>query len=96
MGISADIEELKKLVREKGMDPEEFFPSCRGCGYCCWEATCSLGVQLHGSQHPCPSLLWNGKRYVCELAAEFKDHLHIGCGCPSTLNDWRKDVKKRF
>ena len=92
----ADISELRDMLRKEGKNPEEFFPSCRGCGYCCHEATCSLGVNLFGSTHPCPALFWNGEMYRCRLAGNFKDALYIESGCCSPLNSWRKEVKERW
>lgn len=95
------IVELRNLLIKSGDDPEEFFPSCRGCGYCCHEATCSLGVSLFGSAYPCPALFWNGEMYQCKVLSswhseDFADRLYIGSGCCSPLNSWRKEVKERW
>lgn len=91
-----NITKVKNMLKKEGIDPEEFFPSCRGCGYCCYEATCSLGVNLFGTTHPCPALIWDGEKYRCKLANDFEDALYIGSGCCSSLNSWRKEVKERW
>jgi hypothetical protein len=88
-----DIIELRDMLRKEGKNPEEFFPSCRGCGYCCHQATCSLGVSLFGAIHPCPALIWDGEKYRCKLANDFEDALYIGSGCCSPLNSWRKEKR---
>lgn len=89
------INQIRNLLCKEGKDPEEFFPTCVGCGYCCLQATCSLGVEVYGTTYPCPALLWKGKQYRCKLANEYEDILYIGSGCCSPLNSWRKDVKER-
>ena len=89
------INKIRDLLCKEGTNPEEFFPRCLGCGYCCIEATCSLGVSIFGTKHPCPSLFWSGEKYRCELASSHEDVLYIGSGCCSPLNSWRKDVKER-
>jgi hypothetical protein len=43
----------------------------------------------------CKFLYWDQTRYKCRLAKTFGNLLHIGEGCPSSLNSWRKDVKER-
>lgn len=78
---------------------------CVGCGYCCMEATCTAGLAANSDRtyttSRCPSLQWNGKRYVCELMMDtkygemYREKLYAGAGCCSGLNSWRKDVKKR-
>lgn len=88
--------ELRDMLKKEGKNPEEFFPSCRGCGFCCHEATCSLGVSLFGTTHPCPALFWNGEMYRCRLADDFGDTLYTGSGCCSPLNSWRKEVRERW
>lgn len=89
------INEIRNLLSKGGKDPEESFPKCMGCGYCCLQATCSLGVSIFGIKHPCPSLFWNGEKYRCELVNNHEDTLYIGSGCCSPLNSWRKDIKER-
>lgn len=86
---------LRELLRKEGMDPEDYFPDCIGCGYCCIQSTCLLGVEVFGGKYPCPALFWNGKQYRCKLANGCEEILYIGSGCCSPLNSWRKDVKER-
>jgi hypothetical protein len=90
-----NIQAVRDILTRDGQDPEEFFPSCVGCSYCCRQATCLLGVKLFGAQYPCPALFWNGGKYRCKLAENFKEDLYIGCGCSSSLNSWRKEVRER-
>lgn len=90
-----NIQSVREMLIQDGIDPERFFPFCVGCGYCCLQATCLLGVYFFGKQYPCPALHWDGKRYRCQLAEEYKDDLYIGSGCSSPLNEWRKDVRQR-
>jgi len=75
------------------------FPECVGCGYCCIKIWCILAQvtysETHSMSERCPALLWNGERYVCDLADEYGDFLYIDCGCTSSLNSWRQDVKER-
>ena len=72
-----------------------YFPACVGCGYCCIKCQCCVSTLLYGLRHPCPALEWNGERYICKHAEEYKESLWIGEGCPSSLNSWRLDVKRR-
>ena len=92
-----NIQAVKELLRRDGEDPEKFFPSCVGCGYCCKQATCSLGVKLHGAKYPCPELRWIGEQYRCALVEQGQeaiiDALYIGSGCCSLLNSWRKEKR---
>jgi hypothetical protein len=74
---------LRELLQKEGMDPEDYFPECVGCGYCCMQSTCLLGVELFSGKYP------------CKLADGCEDVLYIGSGCCSPLNSWRKDVKER-
>ena len=85
------------------MEEELYVRKCIGCGYCCLKAVCLLG-QAHGNvTHPdqrCPYLQWTNHdaRYICMLYKknpQFKDRLHIGAGCCSPLNTYRKEVKER-
>jgi len=82
--------------------PEE----CVGCGYCCIQRPCACGKSAHPEAiargEICPSLHWNGERYMCKLmmlqgdGGEFyKWQLHAGQGCLNFLNPWRKDVRER-
>ncbi len=92
-----NIQSVREMLKQDGIDPERFFPSCVGCGYCCLQATCMAGLSFYGSKnaYPCPGLKWNADRYACKLADFFPDELYIGSGCCSPMNDWRKEVKKR-
>ena len=69
---------------------------CVKCGYCC-TVSCSLGIRLLDTNvdNNCKALYWDGKRYRCFLAEDFKEELSIGEGCCSPLNSWRKEVKQR-
>jgi len=69
---------------------------CVGCGYCCLAARCLLSLLTFGyADRRCRALEWNGTRYVCLLAKDYGDLLYIGAGCGSSLNSWRKDVRRR-
>lgn len=72
---------------------------CVGCGYCCMKAMCSVGVREHGGDEGrCPYLVWENDRYWCYLVLTEKvswKELFIECGCSSSLNNWRYDVKFR-
>ena len=76
-------------------------PPCIGSGYCCKQALCVLGVEVHGSiPGPCPSLALKDNRYWCgeilnadeERKAWLKKNLYIGEGCCSTLNSDRREM----
>jgi hypothetical protein len=49
--------------------------------------------------NPCPSLTWDGDRYVCFLyrddPARYELFLEIGAGCCFPMNPWRESVKER-
>jgi len=90
-----NIQSIRHILTQGGIDPEKYFPSCVGCGHCCLEATCLLGVYFFDRLYPCPALIWDGKRYRCQLAEQYGERLYIGSGCCSPLNAWRKEVKKR-
>jgi len=92
-----DVKAVCDLLKREGLDPEQYFPSCVGCGYCCLQATCMVGMSFYGykNAYPCPGLTWNVNRYICKLADLFKDELYIGSGCCSPKNEWRKKVSKR-
>ena len=99
MRIKSTVESInstRNLLIQEGIDPERYFPSCVGCGYCCLQAKCLLGVYLFDTQYPCPALKWDGERYRCQLAEEYGDDLYIGSGCCEPKNKWRKEVKKRW
>ena len=72
---------------------------CVGCGFCCRKARCYLGTKQHGSGDNCPSLVWNGERWRCQLVLDnegLKNNptisfdLHIGAGCCCSLNTDRR------
>ena len=76
------------------------FPKCVGCGYCCLTVMCWIGMLEYGLQKKCPALTWSNTdcRYYCQLATddpEIAIKLHVGEGCASSLNTWRKGVKQR-
>ena len=78
------------------MDYSDFdLPKCVGCGYCCISVPCFLSAKLYGSVDRCPALKWNGSRYICLLAPVYGDQFFVGLGCPSSLNTWRQNVRKR-
>jgi hypothetical protein len=79
---------------------------CIGCGYCCIQHPCACGTAAYPEEiargDMCPSLRWNGERYICELMKRpgsegdfYKWQLHAGLGCRNFLNPWRKDVRER-
>ena len=90
-----NIQAVKNSLVLEGIDPEKYFPSCVGCGHCCIESTCVLGIDLFGRHYPCLALHWDGQRYRCRLAEDFPERLYIGVGCCSPLNSWRKEVRIR-
>ena len=69
--------------------PDKDIPiyDCVGCGYCCKHVQCIISVRIHGYQKVCPSLKWDGKRYRCDQAIEYKYTLGIGKGCCSPLHN---------
>lgn len=67
---------------------------CVGCGYCCILTPCVYSLAAYGKLD-CPALRWNGQRYVCDHAGDWRQELGIGAGCCSTLQTWRHDVRKR-
>lgn len=71
---------------------------CVGCGFCCKKAMCALGVEEYGEVvEECPYLYWHeeDKRYYCRIYDYDRWKVIFGFGCSSSLNTWRKDVKKR-
>jgi len=96
MTTAENIQSLRNSLVESGEDPEKFFPSCIGCGYCCLQSTCSLGIHLWGIEQPCFGLYWDGERYRCRLAIDFAEKLYIGCVCCSPKNHQRDIMKKSF
>ncbi|MGW8177947.1 MAG: hypothetical protein ACWGQW_04020 [bacterium] len=79
-------------------DGEKFSP-CVGCGYCCTKRVCTFGIP--DGRGICKFLYWNEDKqmYRCRLAESKRtiaNALYVGAGCPSSLNTWRRDVRKRF
>lgn len=84
------------------------FRPCVGCGYCCRKAFCPAAAERHGLPAlnkryreglGCPELLWDGKRYWCQLALEDeelgREQLYVGVGCCSPLNTDRKKIRDK-
>ena len=75
--------------------------TCIGCGYCCLKAKCIAGARLYGvSDNTCEALVFDEKdqRHKCKLVMfgnslsdHYKNELHIGEGCCSSMNTWRKE-----
>ncbi len=79
---------------------------CVGCGYCCIQHPCACGRAAHPDEiergQICPSLHWNGGRYVCSLMMRpggegqfYQWQMNAGLGCRNFLNPWRNDVRER-
>ena len=71
---------------------------CVGCGHCCKKAMCMLGVvELGRTELDCPYLYWHveDNRYYCRIYNRETWLVVFGEGCSSSLNSWRKDVKRR-
>lgn len=68
---------------------------CIGCGYCCTKAPCLLARRIHGAGvTECPELIWEQNRHWCRLPRvqpHYIYDLHIGAGCCSPLNSWRRE-----
>lgn len=64
---------------------------CNGCGFCCQQEVCELGILILGStQAPCPLLHYEGGRTWCgavmvnqPIQQKLMDALGIGKGCCS-------------
>lgn len=65
---------------------------------------CDASRRLYGSIKECPQLIWDDEnnRYQCGLmlipgliGEGYRQELYAGAGCCSSMNSWRKDVKKR-
>jgi len=67
---------------------------CVGCGYCCIMAPCVSSLHRWGVRD-CPALVWNGERYVCEMAGPWGKLLQIGEGCIGGPDSWRRNVRNR-
>ena len=92
---------MNEDIREKF---KEMFDQCVGCGHCCVEARCTASVRLYRSADICPLLIWDydDDRYYCDLmlipgnlGETYRKELYANIGCPSNLNSWRKNVKRR-
>jgi hypothetical protein len=75
------------------------YAPCVGCGYCCRKVRCYIGTLMHGPGNNCPSLVWSGERWRCQLVLDHEElktdprisyDLHIGEGCCSPLNTDRR------
>jgi hypothetical protein len=77
------------------MDKPKFGSPCNGCGYCCKEEVCSVGLEAFGEHEaPCVGLGFDstdGKHYCSLVAIERRsgmkpiiaECLAIGKGCDS-------------
>lgn len=78
---------------------------CVGCGYCCRQAQCMVGIRVYGAATPCPGLVrvqrplvQAGYQYRCKLVLDEQERgdekaalvLCIGEGCCSPLNSDRQ------
>lgn len=96
--MPARIVPMVKVVIEK----PPYGDPCNGCGYCCEEAVCAIGMVAGGPDTvaPCPFLLQQDGRNWCRLVlAEqflnqqglcepvFAKALGIGRGCDATKPD---------
>jgi hypothetical protein len=73
---------------------------CIGCGFCCTEIICRTAAMIYGHYtNPCPSLAWDGDRYICALYRSDPDRyeffLEIGGGCCFPMNPRREHVTKK-
>lgn len=80
---------------------------CIGCGYCCTKSPCGIFMMYNELLHVtsttrwrgCPLLQWDGARHWCGLMLskegeerkKLMDLEHVGKGCCSSLNSWRKE-----
>lgn len=75
-----------------------FKKPCIGCGRCCKEEVCEIGVRLFETEQlPCPALVYEDNRYWCGVVRHadifeidglqgfLKLALGIGVGCDSSL-----------
>lgn len=71
-----------------------FGAACNGCGHCCAEQVCGMGLEAFGDsvEAPCPALRFDGSRNWCAVieqaermnvafAADLKWRLGVGAGC---------------
>lgn len=68
---------------------------CVGCGYCCRESQCMIGIVCYGLKDVCPALYYDQHKakYRCklvEVSTQAREQLYIGAGCCSPLNSDRR------
>lgn len=52
------------------LEKPQYGTPCNGCGLCCQNEICPLGeIVFPRAQAPCPALVIDGERYVCDLIA---------------------------
>lgn len=74
----------------------KFGSPCNGCGKCCREEVCRIGIEVFGQDQkaPCPALVDDGTRYYCGFVITEENSplranpliaisLAIGKGCDS-------------
>lgn len=63
---------------------------CKGCGQCCYEKVCKVGlIEFQNPDIPCPGLVWEDGRYWCSLIRDemvLPSVLGIGSGCSKNVN----------
>ena len=78
------------------LQPPKWGDPCNGCGVCCQEEVCEIGLAVFGKvPAPCPGLEHKNGRYVCSLIALASDYhrpflifrLGIGSGCDRNIGD---------
>jgi hypothetical protein len=82
-----------KVVELPVLNKPDFGSPCNGCGYCCINEVCKVGLAVYGEhvQAPCPGLKVGKDRYVCEVLSLVNDEqraylfftMGIGAGCDS-------------
>lgn len=73
---------------------------CIGCGFCCKEVRCEIGMRVHGPGRNCPSLVAKDGRHWCgevekappSEAAKLRASLYVGAGCCSSMNSDRRSL----
>jgi len=98
-------EKRKRQIRRMQWDLREMQAGgpCIGCGYCCNKSPCGI-FMIHRTHtftkwRGCPELQWDGTRHWCGLMLskegeerqKLMDLEHVGKGCCSSLNSWRKE-----
>lgn len=49
---------------------------CNGCGLCCIEETCAVGIEAFGNSHQiCPALYWVNDKFRCGLMDKPFDYI---------------------